>query len=327
MMFLKLARCVSSIAFCLLIPVAVHSASPVDTQTNSQPVRDELGVKIAAGDSKSPLMQAAETKPLEQLPHAIITVPIYGEPNPADTNYFYVGLLELALTKTVPRYGTFDIQQLHTYIGTERLRLMLASDQELDVIWSTSNRQREELLRAVPVNLLRGLNEYRVLLVTDENASRFTEVKSLNDLKRIKVGSGDHWQDTLVLKHNELPVVGFWDYETMIPMLKAGRFDYVSRGMHEVWREIKYNDGVQVAQDVMLYYQLPVHYFVNKKNDKLANRILEGLKLAIEDGSYYDLFFAVPSHRMGYDRLQEMEAIVIELENPTATDKPEMITP
>lgn len=281
-----------------------------------------IGSAFASADTTTPAIF-----PLDKPRPHIIRIPHFGEENRQDTNYFYVGLLKLALTNTQDTHGPFELVQLEHHMGTERMRLMLEQGTDMDVIWSTSNTEREARFLAVEVNLLRGLNEYRALLVTDEGVEKFKGVQSLEQLRSIRVGSGDHWQDTIVLKHNALPVVGFWDYETMIPMLKGKRFDYISRGMHEVWRETRYNEGVTIVPNVILHYRLPVHYFVKKGNTALADRIEQGLVKAIEDGSYYDLFYAVPSHRKGFDWLKEMDPVIVELENPAAKYKPDMIIP
>lgn len=261
------------------------------------------------------------TKPLT------LVIPFVEIQDPTDTGYFYVALLDLALSKTVSQHGPYELVHMPNYLGTERMRLMLEQGAGVDILWSTSNRQRENRFLAVPVNLLRGLNEYRALLIDEQRVAEFAHVKSIDDLKRFRVGSGDHWQDTQVLKHNELPLVGFLDYETMMPMLKFKRFDYASRGLHEVWKELEHSEGFIIAPNVLLHYKLPVHYFVRKNNQALANRIYRGLEVAIADGSYYKLFFNVPSHKYGYEKFKQMKSIVIELENPNATHKPHMITP
>lgn len=267
-----------------------------------------------------------EPKPEVAKPTTII-IPFVGAHDATDTNYFYAALLDLALSKTVATDGPYEIVHMPNYLGTERMRLLLEQGLGVDLLWSTSNIQREARFIAVPVNLLGGLNEYRALLIEEKRIDEFKNIQGLDDLKRFRVGSGDHWQDTQVLKHNGLPLVGFLDYETMMPMLKFQRFDYVSRGMHEVWKELEYSEGLTIAPNVLLYYRLPVHYFVRKNNQALADRIYRGLKIIIEDGSYYDLFFRVPSHKFGYEKLQQMKSVVVELENPNSSNKPDMITP
>lgn len=259
--------------------------------------------------------------------HLTLVIPFVEIRDPTDTNYFYVALLDLALSKTVAQDGPYELVHMPNYLGTERMRLMLEQGAGVDILWSTSNRQRENRFLAVPVDLLRGLNAYRALLIDEKRVAEFEHIKSIDDLKRFRVGSGDHWQDTQVLKHNELPLVGFLDYETMMPMLKFRRFDYASRGLHEVWKELEYSEGFIIAPNVLLHYKLPVHYFVRKNNHALADRIYRGLVKTIEDGSYYELFYNVPSHKYGYDQFKKMNSVVIELENPNATIKPHMITP
>ena len=66
----------------------------------------------------------------------------------------------------------------------------------------------------------------------------------------------------------------------------------------------------------MFYYPAPIYFFVNPRDKKLAERIEHGLQLAIEDGSFNELFFSVPSFKQGYEELSNKERRIFDLEQP-----------
>jgi len=102
-------------------------------------------------------------------------------------------------------------------------------------------------------------------------------------------------------------------------MLKLKRFDYFPRGINEAWNEID-KKGVNypelmVEERTALYYPYPVYYFVNKENRELAARIEKGLKIALADGSFKDLFFE--SHSEIINKANLDDRIIFKLQNPT----------
>jgi len=81
-----------------------------------------------------------------------------------------------------------------------------------------------------------------------------------------------------------------------LKMLAAGRFDYISRGLHEAQSDMALAEvlGLDLAieSSILLQYQYPIAYsfYVNKQNAALADRLRRGLKLAEEDGSLFAAF-------------------------------------
>lgn len=81
----------------------------------------------------------------------------------------------------------------------------------------------------------------------------------------------------------------------LIDMLASKRFDYFPRGLHEVYSEQKIaaEKNIVVEDSIMLHYPVPIYFFVNKNNVALANRIERGLRIAMQDGSFDELFLAL----------------------------------
>ncbi|MES2675013.1 MAG: transporter substrate-binding domain-containing protein [Pseudomonadota bacterium] len=236
----------------------------------------------------------------------------------ATANYYPEKLLKLALQKTEASDGKVEVRFYPAVIGRNRSRVILMNKQGLDVIWSSSNHHREEQLLAVKFNLYKGLSEYKILLIRTEDQKQFSEIKTLDDLRHLKAGTGTHWQDTQVLTFNDMRFVTSWDYEPMFKMLAAKRFDYMVRSAHEVWSEVTRHSEfpLMAEQTLLLHYHQPVYYFVHKENTVLAERILRGLNLAQADGSLDALLNSVPGFKIAAEEIHNKQRRILELENP-----------
>lgn len=236
---------------------------------------------------------------------------------PEVTSHFYEQALLLALEKTRHPHEQIHFNY-HTYeVNRERARLLVKQG-VLDIIWSSSNKKREQELTPVKFNLIRGINEYRLLLIRADDQATFNQVKSLTDLQKLRIGSGTHWSDTEVYRFNGLPLVTSYAYDSMFRMLGAKRFDYMARSIQEINYELEHYGklGLIIEKNLMIHYPQPIYFFVNNNNPALAKRIQRGLELAQEDGSLDTLFSSIPNFRQAWEQLQQLNRKVIELKVP-----------
>jgi hypothetical protein len=165
---------------------------------------------------------------------------------------------------------------------------------DVDIVSLGTSADLESRFLPVRIDILRGLLGYRVFLIRAARQAEFSAVKTLDDLRRFTAGFGAQWGDFPILRENRLGVEGLADAGSIIPMLVAGRVDYFPRGINEAWVELNANrakyPGLAVEQDLALFYPFPVYFFVKKGNTLLADRIGRGLKLALADGSFRNLF-------------------------------------
>lgn len=250
-----------------------------------------------------------------------LTVAITGQPHsdPFDPSYFYEQVLILALEKTRESDGDFVIVHNDHGGGIERDKAMLVAGAGIDVMWASVTRERLEKMRVVPVDLLKDLNNYRVLLISKDSQAAFNNIHNLEDLKKFTAGSGTHWTEGAILKDNGIQVTTSTNYYGLFKMLSAHRFDFMSRGLHEIGYDLRALPelGVTPENHVLLKYEHPIQYsfFVNKNNEKLASRLERGLKLAQSDGSFDSLFRQMPSFQEGEDILRHSHRVIIELQN------------
>lgn len=247
----------------------------------------------------------------------IIPAPDSLDSNGRPSNYFEA-LLRLAFSKTVEE-GKIEFNYFPHRPEKERLRKILTQRQGLDVIWSSSTPRREQEMLAIKVNLLKGINEYRLLLIRAEDQPQFESVNTLVQLRQFTLGTGMHWSDTGIFKQNQFNCFVTGDYENMFSGLRRKRFDFMARGIHEIKSELEtYTDLKLVTENhLLLHYPQPIYFFVHKSNKKLARRIKKGLELAQADGSFDQLFLEFPSFRQALEDLNQAKAerVLLELTN------------
>lgn len=238
------------------------------------------------------------------------------EPDATPQYRYFYKLLELALRKTEPNEGPVQISYASSTFTTERYLSELNNDRTINVLWTTADKKREQNLLPVRISLLRELNNYRVLLIRKEDKEKFEKIRTIDDLRALKGGLGAQWTDTDIMRSNNFTIITSMQYDSLFKMLAAKRFDFFSRGLYEVWNEIEVHKdkGIIIDDHIMLFYNAPFYYFVNKKNKALADRIERGLNIALADGSFDELFFSVPGFKRGYDEQFNTKRLLFKLE-------------
>lgn len=229
---------------------------------------------------------------------------------------YFPQVLRLALEKTRASDGPFEIEYYKDAMTGPRQLAELKNNGVINLIWNGSTPQREVELLPVRISLLRELNDYRVFLIRKGDQARFDAVRSLADLRRLTAGAGEGWPSTGVLRANGLPVTTSVGFEQLFAMLKAGRFDYMPRGVYEAWFEQQQHGGLAIEQTLFLHYRVPFYFFTSRENPALADRIERGLRTALADGSFDRLFRSIPSFKRSLDEIQAGKRRVLELQLP-----------
>ncbi len=225
---------------------------------------------------------------------------------------FGLKVLSLALSKV---YDHYEIISPETKAVNEARGERLVTEGVLDLEFMSTTIEREQIMIPIKVPIYRGILGLRLLLIRPERNLELSQVKQLNELRKYVGGHGAHWGDLPVYEANNLRVVPVPQYDSIFKMLKEGRFDYFHRGVQEIWSELdRYTDDFMVAENVMLYYPLPVYFFVSKHRPQLALKLEQGLNLAIEDGSYESLFKSHFAEILSKARLDERSLVA--LNNP-----------
>jgi hypothetical protein len=140
-----------------------------------------------------------------------------------------------AVVSTAGEYGgPCAIVSVDHHTTRMRSTVLIRSRQGIDLFWATTSLDREEALRPIRIPLLKGLMGHRVLLIQADDQDTFSQVKTLEDLQKLRAGQGADWPDTGILRSNGIEVVTSSYYDALPRMLAAGRFDFFPRGAAEV---------------------------------------------------------------------------------------------
>lgn len=245
-----------------------------------------------------------------------IVIPRVDVTNAEHANYF-VELLALAMSQTANE-SPFKIKHSNKEMSQGRIISALEQGVELDVIWTMTSKQRESRLLPIRIPLLKGMMGYRIFLIRAEDQLKFSNIKTLDQLKRLKAGQGTHWPDTKILLSNGLDVVTTVKFELLFPMLESARFDYFPRGINEAWVELQHHGDkrIMVEPSILLKYPAPMYFFVQRSDTALAERIERGLIQSIKDGSFDRLFYSFPAHQAIFNHKALRGRKIFELSNP-----------
>lgn len=232
-------------------------------------------------------------------------------------SYFYQ-LMDLVLSKTVNEFGEYELKPSIQDIPQKRAVLMLSENKRIDLMWTMTSKEREQMLQAVYFPLLKGLLGHRIFIIRTSDQEKFKNIHSFDQLKTLLSGQGLGWPDVNILRHNGIKVIESPDYQNLFDMLRAERFDYFPRGITEAWGEHKNlnDDSLMVEQHLLFRYKAPLYFFVNKENHRLHDRLLRGLTLALEDGSFDELFYRESNIRQSIQQTDIKGRLVFDLENP-----------
>lgn len=288
---------------------------------SGQPTRRGALASLAAAALVAPAAASAANAPLR------ITLPALPLGALEHTLYF-PQLLRLALARTSDD-GPFEIRHFSEPMSSLRQIAELRRRGAINVMWDGTSDQREAELLPVRIPLLRELNDYRVFLIREEDQARFGRLRGLDELRRLQAGAGENWPSVDVLRHNGLPVVTTASYGSLFPMLRAGRFDYLPRGVHEVWAEQRSQAAHRLAIEpgTFLHYPVPFYFFVSRDDTALASRIERGLTAALADGSFDKLFRGIPSFQLSLDEIAAGRRRVFELQMPPPGPAPAVPAP
>ncbi|WP_374403676.1 substrate-binding periplasmic protein [Niveibacterium sp.] len=247
-----------------------------------------------------------------------------GGDTPEDKRWdFVLEILALSLQKA-PAGDTPDrIVRLPAQMQARRIAELSSGHLDVAVAIGSRDLVRQPVI-FIPLPLQRGLLGWRLLLANAEGARKLAHVQSLDDLRPLRMGFVRTFADYPVMLANQLRVVDGADYQGMFKMLKAGRMDYLSRGVGEIFAEHEAlrergNSTLVIEPRLALHYRADWFFVVNPARRDLAERITRGLEQARRDGSYERVFQQHFAPVLAQARLDQRR--IIELANP---DFPEL---
>jgi len=266
--------------------------------------RDLLGLLI--GGFSAPTKSAIEYQRLRYFPAG----PIYE---------YRWELLALALARTqlpndlMPKLEPYDESRQ----PEQRRAELLLQEGRIDVLALGTNAEREANLLPIRIDILRGIIGYRVLFIRAGNRERIARIRAKELRKELLFGLNSQWADLPIMRENGFQVEAATGYESLFAMLESGRFDAFPRGLNEAERELKERQAsypqLVIEKTKALYIPYPVYFWVRKDSRALADRIQRGLRAALSDGSFRQLF--IRHHEQEINELKQHPRQVVYLKN------------
>ena len=203
-------------------------------------------------------------------------------------NYFFE-VLKLALDKSdlAHQIDIVDIPDL-----AQTRSQWLIQQGYYDIHWLASSIERESELLPVRIPLYKGLLGLRIGFVNSNKANIMANIAGLDQLKLLIIGQGRDWMDTKLLNYHQFKLMEASTTLALFDMLKVKRIDYFPRSILEIDYESQQvsASGLSIDPHIALYYPQTVYFFVRKDNIALHDHVLKGLNIAINDGSFQQIF-------------------------------------
>jgi hypothetical protein len=231
-------------------------------------------------------------------------------------------LIRQTLERTREEFGDYSLKLDRQLRSQERLAREITGGEGLHILngpgWSFTPSEENAIdTRIIPIPLAKGLLGYRQCIIRRDNKEKFDEIDSEIELRKITIGLGQGWLDNSILRHNGFKVIEAPDLNKLYYMLKRRRFDCLPLGIGEAQGSLVEHDQngeLMIAEELLLFYPLPVYMQVGGKNSPLARRMEQGLTELQQDGTMDQLF-----HTYYQDEVKQMqspEMRVFRLENP-----------
>jgi hypothetical protein len=238
------------------------------------------------------------------------TLRLSGGADANDQRYAYVKeLLTLALARADSPLKVVQIGGM-----TQTRMAVEVAEGRMDVLLLPMSWPPNAAIMPVRVPLRRGLLGVRLLLARPAMANAIAACNSIEQLRsRFVMGYGADWIDRPAFEPLGFRVVSGSSYSGLFDMLRAGRFDYLSRGVNEVWSEIDHpvlGKGLVVVPRLALSYPLDDYLWVRRGDSALHELISLGLARARTDGSMdklFDQWFGKGLRRAALDQRHVLE--------------------
>jgi hypothetical protein len=226
-----------------------------------------------------------------------------------------IKLLALALDQTGVSYQLIPSDN---FLSKGKALDRLQDNREINIVWGMTNVQREKDLLPIRIPIFKGLIGWRLLLIRQDMAERFTYIQQFEHLVKLSPLQGRDWPDTKILQSNGFDVITERNQTSLMKMLGRAQGDFFPRSIIEVWEELARSKvaneiQIQIQPSLGIRYPAAIYFFVNKKSVPLANLIKTGLEKAIENGTYEALF--VENYKTYIEKAQIENRTFYPLEN------------
>ncbi|MFT7562191.1 MAG: hypothetical protein ACI93R_004126 [Flavobacteriales bacterium] len=210
-----------------------------------------------------------------------------------EVNRYFLDLLRLAASKSSKSSKSISIEPVLLPEIREIRTVKLIQKGDISIAWFSTTKEREAELRPIRIPLYKGLIGWRVFLIHQDNKKRFNAELSNAELKAMTAIQGHDWPDTSILRANGYSVYSPATWSGLFKMLEKKRGLYFPRSVLEAPREVldRGEKHLALEESILLRYPSAYYFFMSRNDEALAAEIEHGLRLAIDDGSFDELFY------------------------------------
>ena len=197
-------------------------------------------------------------------------------------------------------------------------------DNGCDVLVTVAGNQKflDKPCIVIEQALCQGLLGHRLLVIPTAHAQRFAALTTLKQLQQMTIGIPATWADAELFRHNGFSVAEKGSLDDIFTRLLLQEFDYIALGANEIEAIFKHTqhpaNTLVIETSILIYYPLPLVFYVHPDKHELANTIKTGLSKAITNGKHTALF--EQHHPNVSQRLGLSKRKVFTLSNPHLPD-------
>lgn len=241
-----------------------------------------------------------------------------------DQEYNY-RVIETALKLTEPEFGDYKIiVQGDGDIPKQRaLEQLLKINGAFNVVLVPTQPEWEEKAIPIRIPVRMGLLNYRLLLTRKDKLAAFDAVKTEEALKPMRVGLRKSWSTWEIMQNQGFNVVNAYSYDALFSMLDMNRFDYIPRGIYEVYDELKSRrldyPSMLIEPNLVLVLPTPYYAFVSPHAPRIAERLTAGLSMMMEQGILRNMLYQHYGDALEQANIGERR--VIHIKNKTLSEE------
>jgi hypothetical protein len=248
----------------------------------------------------------------------VMTYVYHAPESELDVRYVYHWeILRTALERTKDRWGPYRMVPSERMSERRQAFELESASGKLTVMYLSTIPEFEVRLVPVRIPVDKNLGGYCVFLIRKEDRHRFESVRTVEDLRRFKIGLGHGWIDVDILRASGFEVVTGTSYDGLFEMLVQRRFDIFLRAATEVLDELEPRKAALpdlfIEESIVFYYPLPMYFWFPKtpEGKRLAARAEEGMRAMIADGTYDAIFDKHQRRKIEQLRLKQRRLIGI----------------
>lgn len=230
----------------------------------------------------------------------------------------HIEVVGRALEITEPEYGPFKLKVVNLTMSAGRLLKASNEGKIFNTAVMPASRVWDEHIIAIKVPVRLGLLSYRILLINKVDLSKFEKVNSLDDLNHFTSGVITDWVTTEIFELSKIKMVKTGHFEGIFLMLDKHRFDYIPRGIYEIYDELEERQSVLkdivVEPAIALHIPTSTYVYVSPNETRLAKRLTIGLNELFASGELKTILYKYYSNYI--ERANLAERKIIEIANP-----------